>query len=51
MILLDKFMNYVFVFRPNIGELQNPSGFKMNATTGGITKKRKKSDAKPQSQM
>ncbi|XP_063983449.1 dual specificity protein kinase splA isoform X10 [Diachasmimorpha longicaudata] len=36
---------------PGPGELQDPLWVKMNAITGGITKKRKKSDAKPQSQI
>ncbi|XP_015108590.1 nuclear receptor coactivator 2 isoform X7 [Diachasma alloeum] len=36
---------------PGPGELQDPLWVKMNAITGGITKKRKKSDALPQSQI
>ncbi|XP_050453750.1 nuclear receptor coactivator 2-like isoform X3 [Cataglyphis hispanica] len=36
--------------RPGPYELQDPLWVKMSAITGGITKKRKKSDAKPQSQ-
>ncbi|XP_072762171.1 uncharacterized protein [Anoplolepis gracilipes] len=37
--------------RPGPYELQDPLWVKMSAITGGITKKRKKSDAKPQSQI
>lgn len=46
-------MDFLFFidFRPGPGELQDPLWVKMNAITGGITKKRKKSDAKPQSQL
>lgn len=36
---------------PSPCELQDPLWVKMSAITGSITKKRKKSDAKPQSQI
>lgn len=38
-------------FRPGPSDLQDPLWVKMSTITGNITKKRKKSDAKPQSQM
>ncbi|KOX75724.1 hypothetical protein WN51_12051 [Melipona quadrifasciata] len=37
--------------KPSPCELQDPLWVKMSAITGSITKKRKKSDAKPQSQI
>lgn len=41
----------LFCCRPSPCELQDPLWVKMSAITGSITKKRKKSDAKLQSQM
>ena len=48
-IYLIKFCS--FCYRPSPRELQDPLWVKMSAITGSISKKRKKSDAKPQSQM